>query len=121
MRKYILLRAVLVLFVFVFTGCTVRHGDFTVLSNKLVDLREFEVDKADRIKGVKGEDIADIIIFIPTKGSVTLEGALDDAFLKSGGDLMTDTVVKATSWYIPLIYGRSGWTVEGDVVKTRGR
>jgi len=107
------------LFVFVFTGCTVRHGDFTVLSNRLVDLRQFEIDKADKIKGVKGEDIAHIIIFIPTKGDVTLEGALDDAFLKTGGDVMTDVVVKATSWYIPLIYGQSKWTVEGNIVKTR--
>jgi hypothetical protein len=119
MRKHIRLAVVLVLVVFVFAGCTVRHGDFTVLSNKLVDLRDFEVDKADRIRGVEGEDSAHIIILFPTKGSVTLEGALDDAFLETGGDLMTDAVVKQWFWYIPYIYGQSGWRVTGDMVTTR--
>ena len=118
MRKPILLTVVLMLVVLVFAGCFVRHGDFTVLSNKLVDLREFEVDKADRIKGATGKDTAHIIILFPTK-NVTLEGALDDVFSQTGGDVMTDAVIKSKYWWIPYIYGQLGWTVEGDVLKTR--
>ncbi len=101
------------------SGCVCRHGDFTVLSNKLVRMDEFELGKADRVKGVVGKDVQHVIIFIPTKGNVTLEGAIDDALAKGGGDTMTDAVVYWWDWYIPFIYGQTGWSVEGDVVKTR--
>jgi hypothetical protein len=101
------------------SGCVIRHGDFSVLSNKVLRLSAFELDKADRVRGIVGKDVSHIIIFIPTGGTPTLEGALDDALEKGGGDVMTDAVVKAWSWYIPYIYGQSGWSVKGDVVKTR--
>lgn len=100
-------------------GCVVRHGDFTVISNKVVRLSKFDIDKSDRVKGITGKDVAHTIIFIPT-GTPTLEGALDDAFEKGGGDVMTDAVIKSWYWYIPYIYGYAGWSVKGDVVKTRG-
>ena len=99
-------------------GCTVRHGDFTVISNKALRLSEFELDRADRVRGVVGKDEAHIIILFPTKG-ITLEGALDDAFEKGDGDVMTDAVVTYRSFYIPYVYGQMGWQVKGDVVKTR--
>ena len=41
-------------------GCTVRHGDFTVISNKALRLSEFELDKAERARGVVGEDVLHI-------------------------------------------------------------
>ncbi|MHC4473288.1 MAG: hypothetical protein ACYS99_20275 [Planctomycetota bacterium] len=99
-------------------GCVIRHGDFTVLSNKLVRTSDFELSKADRVKDVEGVDVAHIIIFIPTKGQVLLEEAIDDALRKGRGDVMTDAVITFTSYYF-LLYGQSKWTVRGDVVKTR--
>ena len=105
--------------ILILSGCMVRHGDFTVMSNKLVRLSEFELEKADRVKGVSGQDIQHIIIFFPTGGPPTLDGALDNAFEKGGGDVMTDAVVSSWGFYIPYIYGQVGWKVEGDVVKTR--
>ncbi|MFQ5514497.1 MAG: hypothetical protein ACE5FG_08645 [Myxococcota bacterium] len=101
-------------------GCVIRHGDFTVMSNKVVRLSGFELDKADRVKGIVGKDVQHVIIFFPIGGVPTLEGALDDAFEKGGGDVLTDAVVKSWYWYIPYVYGQSGWSVKGDVVKTRG-
>jgi len=101
------------------SGCVVRHGDFSVASNKLLRLSEFELDKADRAKGVVGKDVQHVIIFFPTSGPPTIEGAMDDAFEKGGGDVMTDAVIKSWSWYIPYIYGQSAWAIKGDVVKTR--
>lgn len=100
-------------------GCTVRHGDFTVLSNKLVRTSSFNLDQAERAKGVKGEEKTDIIIFFPTGGPPTIEGAVDDALKKGDGDVMTDAVIESWAFYIPYIYGQSGWSVTGDVVKTR--
>jgi len=107
------------LFLGQFTGCVSRHGDFSVASNKLLRLSEFELDKADRIRGVVGKDVQHIIILFPTSGPPTIDGAMDDAFRKSGGDVLTDATIKSWAWYIPYIYGQAGWSVEGDAVKTR--
>jgi hypothetical protein len=101
-------------------ACTVRQGDFAVISNKLVNTTNFRVGQAERVKGVEGRDVSHIIIIIPTSSPPTLEGAVDDALEKGGGDVVTDAVVESWYWYIPYIYGQSGWSVKGDVVKTRG-
>ena len=101
------------------SGCVVNHGDFTVVSNKLVRISEFELEKADRVKGVVGKDVVHIIVVIPTGGGPTVEAALDDALEKGGGDVMTDASIQSWYWYIPYVYGYAGWSVKGDVVKTR--
>ena len=101
------------------TGCSVRHGDFTVVSSKLVRLSEFELEKANRVRGIEGRDVMHIIILFPCGGQPTIDGALDDALEKGGGDVMTDAVITSWSWFIPYIYGQAGWSIEGDVVKTR--
>ncbi len=101
------------------SSCVVRHGDFTVLSNKLVRLSDFELDKAERERDVIGTDTQHIIIFIPTQSQALLEEAIDDALDKGNGDVLTDAVVEFESWYIPYIYGKTQWRVTGDVVRTR--
>jgi len=101
------------------SACTVRQGSFTVLSTKLVRLSNFDVDGAPRAKGVEGKDVAHIILFIPTKGQVTPQEAVDRALEAGGGDLMTDAVLYNWGWYIPYIYGQMGWRARGDVIKTR--
>ena len=50
----------------------------------------------------------------------TLESALDDAFEKGGGDVMTDAVVK-TWGYSLILYSQGAWQAKGDVVKTRDK
>ena len=100
-------------------GCVVRQGDFTVLSDKLVDAKNFDLSQATQKGRVTGEDKARIIVFFPTKANPSLEGAIDDALEKGGGDVLVDAVVHSYNWYIPYIYGESGWRVEGQVVKTR--
>ncbi len=99
-------------------GCSVHHGDFTVLSDVLVDLSRADLSSPDRARGVVGEDVTDIVLFVP-RSTPSLEGAIRDALRKGGGDLMTDVTVTSHGWYLPLIWGRVGWRVEGDVVKTR--
>ena len=66
-----------------------------------------------------GEEVTHIIILFPTGGPPTLEGAIDNALRKGKGDVMTDAVVHSWSWYIPYIYSQRGWSVRGDVVRTR--
>ena len=67
---------------------------------------------------MEGKDVQHLILFIPTSGPPTLEGALDDAFDQADGDVVTDGVVKHWGYWF-ILYGQSGWSVKGDVVKTR--
>jgi hypothetical protein len=84
----------------------------------LIDVQHFDLNDTDRHK-VVGKDVQHIIIFFPTSGPPTIEGAVDNAFDQSNGDVLTDSVIKFWSFYIPYIYGQTGWQVEGTAVKTR--
>ena len=117
MRLLIKFCCIMLLF-FSLCSCAVRHGDFTVLSNRLIDTQNFDLNDKNR-QTVVGEDIRHIIIFIPTSGPPTLEEAMDNAFDQSGGDVLTDAVIKSWNFYIPYLYGQFGWKVEGTAVKTR--
>ena len=107
-----------VVFLMLLSACTINHGDFTVLSNKLVATQNFSMGTSNRIRNVKGEDTAHMIILFPT-GTPRLEAALNDAFEKTDTDVMTDVTVETWFWWIPYIYGNMGWRVTGDAIKTR--
>lgn len=100
------------------SGCTTHHGDFTVLSDELVDLSNIDLSSVDRVEGVVGEDRTDIAVIVPLS-TPTLEGAIRDALRRGDGDLLTDVTVTSHQWYVPFVWGQIGWRVEGDVVRTR--
>lgn len=114
--RYLLATLIITLLV---SGCVVRQGDFTVLSDKLIDAQNFDLSNAQKTRHVEGKDTSHIIVFIPTKGAGSLEDAISDALAKGDGDVLIDATVYSYYWYIPYIYGQQGWRVEGDVVKTR--
>ena len=116
---HIIKAVILCALLFCFAGCTVYHGHFTVASNKVFRLSQFEMEKANRTKAVEGESVQHIVILFPIGTQPTIEGALDDAMQKGNGDVMTDVSIKSWGFYIPYIYGQAGWSVKGDVVKTR--
>lgn len=111
-------RKFFILALFLLPSCTINHGDYTVLSNKIVNTKDFDMGIIKRQRNIKGEDVAHIIIAIPT-GAPKLSEALNNAFEKTDTDIMTDVTVKSWYWYIPYVYGQGGWSVSGDAVKTR--
>jgi len=113
--------AFLIFSLLLITSCTTYHGDFTVLSNKLVNVEDFHLDSSKVMKNVTGKDVSHIIFFVPTKSNPNLNDALNDVFRNTDADIMTDVTVTSWGWYIPYIYGQAGWKVTGDAVKTRGR
>lgn len=115
MKKFLLAAAILAL-----SGCVTDQGNYTVLSNKIVNVKDFDLSKADRVRHVKGVDRSHQILWFTTKTNPNLSGALSDAFEKADGDVMTDVTVSTWGW-TTILYGQSGWTVEGDVVKTRNK
>jgi len=95
------------------SGCRTRICDFTVMSTKNIP-----VEFARKGQG-EGEDVARIIIIIPTKSQPNLKEAIDQAIESRNGDMLLNAKVYMRNWYIPYIYGENGFTVKGDVVSTR--
>lgn len=109
MMKKLMLGAALVL---AMTGCTTRLMDFTIISSKNMDLSrgaEFKRGKAR----VAGEDMAHIIIIIPT-GIPNAKEALDRAIESVPGAVaLLDGVITSEFFFFPYIYGYSKYIVEG--------
>lgn len=113
MRKYFVLMMLLLC-----SACTNNLGNFTVLSNKIVDVKNFDLNNARKIPHVKGEDVKHLIIVVPT-GTPSLAAALNNVFYTSDSDLLTNASITSSFWMIPYVYGQASFTVEGDAVKTR--
>jgi hypothetical protein len=101
------------------TGCATHQGDFTVASSKIIRLNDFKLDQKVNAKNVEGKDVQHVIIVFPTGGAPSFKRAMDEALEKGDGDVMTDVRIDSWWFYIPYIYGQAGWSVSGDVVKTR--
>lgn len=111
--KYFKLKFVLLVIVaIVFSSCTHRVFDFTLISSKNVDLSKgatFEKGK-QRVEGI---DLAHWIIVFPT-GSVNIKEALDKAIESTPGCVaLLDGVVFSKFWWIPYIYGQQSIIIEG--------
>ena len=102
------------------SGCSVYHGEFSVLSNRVLDLTDFDPEAAKK-KGQFAEGASErkIIVLFPDRGGFpTLDEAIDKTLAEGGGDLILNAQVLSWNWYIPYVYGTSGWKVVGDVVNT---
>jgi len=97
----------------ILAGCTNRLADLSVVSTRNIDPQaSYELVQ----RGVEGDDIRKIIIFIPS-GPSNLEEAIDSALEKAGADYLTNARIYAGGWYVPLIYGQAGFRVVGDAWK----
>lgn len=101
------------------SACTINQGNYTVLSNKIINLSELDISNSTKIKNVVGKDINHRFFFFDTKPNISLQGALDNIFEIYDADIMTDARVETYSWCVPFIYAQSGWVIKGDAIKTR--
>jgi hypothetical protein len=100
---------------FAFAGCTQRLGDFTLIASKNIDLSNFNTGAAENSEKVTGEDKKVIICVFPT-GIPNLKEAVDRAEEQKDAVGLTNARIDAAGWYIPYIYGESGYTVTGNPV-----
>ena len=102
-------------------GCASYQGEYPLLSSHPLDLTDFELDKARKdSRRVEGSSEREIYFLLPDRDSFpTLREAIDRTLEAGGGDLILDARIHRWHWYIPLMYGSSGWMVTGDVVNTR--
>ena len=97
--------AVVAVFAVVLTGCTQRLGAFTVISTRNIEWsRAAEYQRDNR--RVMGEDLAHIIVVVPTKFNVTIEDAVDKALDKVPGAVaLVDAVLRYKQVYA-VVYQR---------------
>lgn len=111
MKKNICVLALVIIFVII-TGCSQRLIDFTIISSKNFDFTQAATFQRGQSR-VEGEDVRHIIIFIPT-GVPNAKEALDRAIESVPGAIaLVDGVITSHWWYIPYIYGKTWYVVEG--------
>ncbi len=94
------------------SGCATRLVDFTMISTKNIDLTRGANFRRGKSR-VEGIDTVSIIIFIPT-GVPNMKEAIDRAIESVPGAVaLVDGVLTQKSWYIPYIFGKSSYVVEG--------
>ncbi len=116
MKKRITFLAIALIAMGLLTSCVSRLGAFTVISTKNIDWSRASEYKRYNQR-VTGEDACHIVIFIPTKGSITIEDAVDNALNQvPGGIALVDAVLRQKFFYIPYIYGQEAYIIEGSVL-----
>ncbi len=110
-KKFIYIVAAVLLCIPV-SGCVTRLVDFTIISTKNIDLAKGASFTRASARAT-GEDIVSIIIIIPT-GTPNIKTAIDRAIESVPGAVaLLDGVLSQKTFYIPYIYGESGYVVEG--------
>ena len=114
MRNRFYLSIITFAFLLLFSGCSSRLVDFTIISTKNIDLSDTGYIR-EKTRSL-GEDAIHIIIFIPM-GQASIKEAIDRTIESvPGGVAIVDGVVTSSMWYIPYIYGKSKYVVEGTVL-----
>jgi len=99
------------LFALLATGCSMRIGDFTMVSSKNVDMTHGADFKRSAVR-VKADDSVPIILGIPM-GAPNMKTALDRAIEKTPGAIgLVDSVVTQKVFNF-VIFGQLGYEVEG--------
>lgn len=96
------------------SSCSLRLGDFTMLSTRNIDINAENGHRVDKAKRVKGVDRSHIIVIVPT-GQPNMKEATDRA-IDAGGyncEAISDATIRSSWWYVPYIYGQSQIQVEG--------
>lgn len=102
------------------SGCSARLTDFTVISSKNVELARMHEFQRHPVRAA-GVDMIHIISFIPTGAYPDAKSALDRAIeSQPGGVALVDGVITRKWFYIPLIYGRDWYEVQGNVLVDPG-
>lgn len=116
MKKTALSAVAVALALALMSGCVTRLGAFSVISTKNIDWSRASEFRRSANR-VEGSDMLQIIIVIPTKFAVTPAEAIDQALEKVPGAVaLVDAVLSTSTFYIPYIYGKSGYIVEGGLL-----
>jgi len=101
-------------FCLIFTGCTTRIADLTLVSTKNIDLSDARLD-ITKGKRTKGESCRYWLLGLIPLGVPNLQEAVDDALEKGGGNIMVDQVTYQKGVYF-ILASQVCLEVEGTVL-----
>jgi len=105
----------LVSILMIFSSCSSRLIDFTLISSKNIEFSQFPNYERGKTRTV-GMDVKQIIVFIPL-GEPSGKEALDRAIEAVPGCVaLVDGVMSSKLWYIPYIYGKQWYVIEGTPI-----
>ena len=114
----------LILALFSICACTetIEHGNFTVLSTRSINYKEFDIKDNSKLDTV-GEDSTRMVWLFQLPDSVinpTISNAIDNGLRKANNsDLLINTnIVYRRTVYVGGIYAKTGWRVVGEAIKT---
>ncbi|MBN2316689.1 MAG: hypothetical protein JXM79_22365 [Sedimentisphaerales bacterium] len=110
------INAFLLLLFVLLGGCKSRLGDFTLITTKNIDLKNFNTHEDIEAEQVVGEDLKHIIFIFPT-GVPHIKEAVDNALEKGNAYMLVDAALYHEGFYFPYIYGYSKYVVKGTPVK----
>jgi len=100
-----------VLVIAIFTSCSYRVVDFTIISTKNVDLSKASTFTRGKQRN-EGKDVAHMVLYFPI-GQPSMKEAIDRALEKTPGAIaLLDGVVYSKSWWA-ILYGQNILIVEG--------
>ncbi|MBM4403199.1 MAG: hypothetical protein FJ042_02245 [Candidatus Cloacimonetes bacterium] len=107
-----MLLLIAIVFALLLSACVTRLVDFTIISTKNIDLSRASTFQRAGSR-ITGEDAVHIIIILPT-GTPNMKEAIDKALESVNGAVaLVDGVLYSKFFYIPYIYGKSAYIVEG--------
>lgn len=113
-KKSLIGALILSLAALLFSGCSVRVADLTLVSTKNIDLSDTQLD-ARKGQRHKGEDCRFVLLGLIPFGLPNMEEAVDKALEAGKGNIMVDEVTEYKNiWF--LIGGLSCIDVEGTVL-----
>jgi len=104
--------------VLVCAGCAERQGDMTICSTRNVNLAGLANARTGSEPRVEVKDVRHILLIFPVTGSGNLKEAFDKAMDAGKGDTLADVVIYRYWWYVPPLYGQSGWKVKATVLNS---
>lgn len=104
-------------------GCS-NSARFTMVSTDMVDLA-----KVDTARQYQNPPKIEAVVYrhwmfiFPMGRKPTVEQAVNALLKQANGDVAVDVVIEDYGWHIPffffpMIYGRSGWKIEGRVLNS---
>ena len=110
---------ILICCLLILPACVADHGHFTVLTNKLIDAEHFKIDDTYVSTPVVATSRSHIISSWQL-GGASLPEVIDKA-MRNGhdADILTNVKLRYWAWYVPSIYGQTGWGIRGEAISSK--
>ncbi len=113
-----MIKKIFLITLLILTSCTSHITDVTAISTRNINPNEMDLNKLPTVKQVEGSNTVVTTLFTFWR-SCDLSKAVEEALEKGDGDLMINSEVTVTSYFIVIGFINT-IKIKGDVVNTMG-